>query len=42
MPAAAPVLTLLCGLPFAGKSTLARLLAGRTGARLIVLDAINA
>lgn len=41
MPATAPTLTVLCGLPFAGKSTLARVLATRTGARLIALDAIN-
>ena len=34
-------LILLCGLPFAGKSTLARVLAARTGARLIALDSIN-
>jgi len=31
----------MCGLPFAGKSTLARQLAERTGARVVVLDAIN-
>ena len=36
-----PTLTFFCGLPFAGKSTLARVLAARTGARLIALDAIN-
>jgi predicted kinase len=34
-------LVFFCGLPFAGKSTLARILATRTGARLIALDAIN-
>lgn len=31
----------LCGLPFAGKSTLARALAAHAGARLISLDAVN-
>lgn len=31
----------LCGLPFAGKSTLARALAARTQARHIALDAVN-
>lgn len=31
----------LCGLPFAGKSTLARALVAHTGARLISLDAVN-
>jgi predicted kinase len=34
-------LTFLCGLPFAGKSSLARVLATHTGARLISLDGIN-
>ncbi|MEW6369057.1 MAG: ATP-binding protein [Acidobacteriota bacterium] len=32
---------LLCGLAFAGKSTLARAIASRTGAVLVSLDAIN-
>lgn len=36
-----PTLVFLCGLPFAGKSSLARALAARTGARLISLDGIN-
>lgn len=36
-----PALFFLCGLPFAGKSTLARALAAHTGARHIALDAIN-
>jgi predicted kinase len=36
-----PTLTFLCGLPFAGKSTLAQVLADQTDARLIALDAIN-
>jgi predicted kinase len=31
----------LCGLPFAGKSTLAAALAGATGAAVVPLDAIN-
>lgn len=38
---ARPSLILMCGLPFAGKSTLARILARRTGARLISLDGVN-
>jgi predicted kinase len=36
-----PTLYFLCGLPFAGKSTLARALAAHTGARHIALDAVN-
>jgi predicted kinase len=36
-----PTLYFLCGLPFAGKSTLARALVAHTGARHISLDAIN-
>ena len=36
-----PTLFALCGLPFAGKSTLARALAAHTAASLVVLDAIN-
>lgn len=36
-----PMLFFLCGLPFAGKSTLARALAAQTGARHISLDAVN-
>jgi predicted kinase len=35
------VLYLLCGLSFSGKSTLGGLLAARTGAGLVSLDAIN-
>ncbi|WP_134115295.1 AAA family ATPase [Kribbella kalugense] len=35
------VLTLMCGLSFSGKSTVARELAGRLDAELISLDAIN-
>jgi predicted kinase len=34
-------LIFLCGLPFAGKSTLARALIAHTGARLIALDMVN-
>lgn len=34
------VVVLLCGLPFSGKSTLARALAGTCGAHLVVLDDI--
>ncbi len=34
-------LYILCGLPFAGKSTLARALAGRFGWVIISIDAIN-
>lgn len=34
-------LIFLCGLPFAGKSTLARVLVARTGATYIALDAVN-
>lgn len=37
-----PILYLLCGLAFAGKSTLAALLSERTGAAIVSLDAINA
>jgi predicted kinase len=37
----APRLYMLCGLPFAGKSTLARALAAETGWALVELDAIN-
>lgn len=37
-----PTLYLLCGLAFAGKSTLARLLAEATGAAVVSLDEINA
>jgi predicted kinase len=32
----------MCGLPFAGKSTLARAVAARTGARLVEVDALLA
>jgi predicted kinase len=35
------ILYLLCGLSFSGKSTLGGLLAARTGAGLVSLDAIN-
>jgi predicted kinase len=31
----------MCGLPFAGKTSIARVLADRTGAALVRLDAIN-
>lgn len=41
MPPNPPTLYFLCGLPFAGKSTLARALAAHTGARHIALDAVN-
>jgi predicted kinase len=41
LPANPPSLYFLCGLPFAGKSTLARALAALTGARHVALDAIN-
>jgi len=37
----APTLHALCGLPFAGKSTLAKRLAGESGAALVRLDEIN-
>lgn len=37
-----PTVWLLCGLAFAGKSTLASLLAARTGAAILSLDDINA
>jgi predicted kinase len=36
-----PTLIVLCGLPFAGKSTLARALAAHTGYAYLSLDAIN-
>lgn len=38
----APTLYALCGLPFAGKSTIARELAKEVGASIVRLDAINA
>lgn len=41
MPPNPPTLFFLCGLPFAGKSTLARALATYTGARHISLDTVN-
>ncbi len=41
MTPAPPTLYFLCGLPFAGKSTLAHALAAHTGARHLSLDAIN-
>ncbi len=41
MTPAPTTLFFLCGLPFAGKSTLARALAAHTGARRIALDDIN-
>lgn len=37
-----PVVRLLCGLAFAGKTTLARRIAERTGTEILSLDAINA
>ena len=37
----APTLYALCGLPFAGKSTVARELAEQVGAPIVRLDAIN-
>jgi predicted kinase len=37
----APTLYALCGLPFAGKSTIARELAEKVGAPIVRLDAIN-
>jgi len=37
----APTLYALCGLPFAGKSTIARELAEKVGALIVRLDAIN-
>ena len=36
-----PILLLMCGLPFAGKTTLATALAERFGWQYISLDAIN-
>lgn len=36
-----PVLILMCGLPFAGKTTVARKIASHLGWRYISLDAIN-
>lgn len=36
-----PILYVLCGLPFAGKSTLARALAARLGIPSVAIDAIN-
>lgn len=42
MARADPTLYLLCGLAFAGKSTLAARLTERTGAAIVSLDAINA
>ena len=36
-----PTLYILCGLPFAGKSTVARALAARSGCAQIEIDAIN-
>jgi predicted kinase len=37
-----PALVIMCGLPFAGKTTVARALARRLGARVVSLDEINA
>jgi predicted kinase len=37
----APTLYAMCGLPFAGKSTVAAALATRIGASIVRLDAIN-
>jgi predicted kinase len=39
---AVPTLIIMCGLPFAGKTTLARALARHLGARVVSLDEINA
>ena len=36
-----PVLYIMCGLPFAGKSTVAKRLAITEGADIIELDALN-
>lgn len=41
MSRSVPTLYILCGIPFAGKSTLGRILATRIGAELIEYDAIN-
>jgi len=37
-----PALVIMCGLPFAGKTTVARAVARRLGGRVISLDQINA